>query len=75
MLGKNFKGTALLVGLSAVALVILLGALISTATMPLLSLTGLGSWLVLLLLTLGASHFTISVTGTDGVRQSRKSVA
>jgi diguanylate cyclase (GGDEF)-like protein/putative nucleotidyltransferase with HDIG domain len=75
MLGKNFKGTALLVVLSAVALVILFGALISTATMPLLSLTGLGSWLVLLVLTLGASHFTIAVTGTDGVRQSRKSVA
>jgi len=40
-----------------------------------LSKAGLLPWLILLVLTLAASRFTVSVTSTDGVRHSRKSIA
>ena len=75
MLERNLKGTALLAGLSVVASVLLVGAVASTISMPLLSSTGLGSWLVLLVMTLGVGRLTVTVTSTDGVRQSRKSIA
>ncbi|HZE69068.1 MAG TPA: diguanylate cyclase [Pyrinomonadaceae bacterium] len=75
MLERNLKGTALLVGLSATASVLLLGSILSTMSMPLLTPAGLGSWLVLLVLTLGIGRLTVTVTSTDGVRQSRKSIA
>ncbi len=72
---RYWKGTALLVSISAISLVLLVSALVSTVKLPLLSRAGLLFWLVLLLLTLAASRFTVSVTSTDGVRQSRKSIA
>jgi diguanylate cyclase (GGDEF)-like protein/putative nucleotidyltransferase with HDIG domain len=50
-------------------------ALISTLALPLLSSAGLLSWLVLVLLTLIASRFTVSITTSIGVNQSRKSLA
>ena len=40
-----------------------------------LTSAGLLSWLVLLALTLAASRFTVSITNSVGVNQSRKSVA
>jgi diguanylate cyclase (GGDEF)-like protein/putative nucleotidyltransferase with HDIG domain len=43
--------------------------------LPLLTSAGLLSWLVLLALTLVASRFTVSITTTVGVSQSRKSIA
>ena len=72
---RYWKGTALLVSISTISLILLLSALVSTIKLPFLGRAGLLFWLVLLLLTLAASRFTVSVTSTDGVRQSRKSIA
>ena len=74
-LKKNWKSTALLISISALGALLLCSALISTARLPFLSSAGLLSWLVLLVLTLVASRFTVSITDTVGVSQSRKSVA
>jgi diguanylate cyclase (GGDEF)-like protein/putative nucleotidyltransferase with HDIG domain len=65
----------LFIGISAASAVLIASALVSTLQLPLLEQAGLGSWLVLVVLTLAASRFTISVTGADGVNQGRKSVA
>ena len=75
MLERNLKRTAVLFGLSAAASVLLVWAILSTFSMPLLTPAGLGSWLVLLVLTLGLGRLTVTVTSTDGVHQSRKSIA
>jgi diguanylate cyclase (GGDEF)-like protein/putative nucleotidyltransferase with HDIG domain len=72
---RYWKGTALVISISAISLVLLVSALVSTVKLPFLSRAGLLFWLVLLLLTLAASRFTVSVTSTDGVRHSRKSIA
>lgn len=72
---KNWKSTFLLNSISAVAALLLCSALVSTLTLPLLSSAGLLSWLVLLVLTLAASRFTVSITTSVGVSQSRKSLA
>ncbi|MGH9908892.1 MAG: HD-GYP domain-containing protein, partial [Pyrinomonadaceae bacterium] len=58
-----------------VSVLLLLSALISTLTLPLLGWTGLLSWMGLVLLTFAASRFTVSVTGSDGASQTRKSLA
>ena len=72
---RNWKSALLLVSISMVGLLLLCVALVSTAELPFLSRAGLLSWLVLLVLTLAASRFTVSITTTVGVNQSRKSVA
>jgi len=72
---RNWKSTLLLVGMSVVGFVLLCAGLISTIELPLLTSAGLVSWLVLLALTLAASRFTVSISSTVGVSQSRKSVA
>jgi len=54
---------------------LVLYALLSTVRLPFLTSSGLLSWLVLLVLTLAASRFTVSITTSVGVSQSRKSVA
>ncbi len=71
----NLKSTGLLIGIPAVGLLFLCSALVSTVKLPFLTRAGLLSWLVLLVLTLAASRFTVSITTTVGVSQSRKSVA
>ncbi|HCX31108.1 MAG TPA: hypothetical protein DHU55_15280, partial [Blastocatellia bacterium] len=58
-----------------VGFVLLCAGLISTIELPFLTSAGLVSWLVLLALTLAASRFTVSISSTVGVSQSRKSVA
>ena len=75
MLKNNWKSTALLAAISVATVVLLVSAAIGTFTLPFFSSTGIISWLVLLLLTLAASRLTVSVTSTDGVRCSRKSIA
>lgn len=75
MLEKNWKSTTLLFGLSAVTVLLLVSAVLATVRLPLLGAAGSASFLVLLILTLAASRFTVSITSTDGVRQSRKSIA
>ena len=72
---RNWKSTVLMVGIPAVGLLLLCSALVSTVKLPFLTRAGLMSWLVLLVLTLAASRFTVSITTTVGVSQSRKSLA
>ncbi|HEY2974080.1 MAG TPA: diguanylate cyclase [Pyrinomonadaceae bacterium] len=72
---KNWKSDGLLITISALGALLLCSALVSTIRLPFLTSAGLLSWLVLLALTLAASRFTVSITTTDGVSQSRKSVA
>ena len=72
---RTWKSNALLIGMSALGSVLLCAAVVSIIELPLLSSAGLVSWIVLLGLTLAASRFTVSITNTVGVSQSRKSVA
>ena len=71
----NWKSLALLGGLAALALALLVFALVALANLPLMGWTGLAPWGVLLVLTLAATRFRVSVTNADGVSQSQKSVA
>ncbi len=75
MLKTNWKSTALLAGVSAVGLALLLSALAGTLELAVLSTDGIVSWLVLLLVTLAASRLTVLVTSADGIQRSRKSIA
>ena len=72
---RNWKSYAFLSLASALASLLLCTALLATVQLPLLTSTGLLSWLVLLVLTVAASRFTVSITSTVGISQSRKSVA
>src|SRR4030095_1472675 len=72
---RTWKSTAFLIGVSAIGSLLLCSTLVSTLWLPFLTSAGLLSWLVLLGLTLAASRFTVSITDTVGVSQSRKSVA
>ena len=72
---RNWQSTVLLASISTLASLLLGSALISTVKLPFLTSAGLLSWLVLLVLTLAASRFTVSISSTVGVSQSRKSVA
>jgi len=72
---KNWKGTALVTSISTLGLLLLCFSLIATVRLPFLSREGLLSWLILLILTLAASRFTVSISSTLGNSQSRKSVA
>ena len=75
MLNNNWKSTALLAAISVATVVLLVSAAVGMYYLPFFTGTGIVSWLVLLLLTLAASRLTVSVTSTDGVRCSRKSIA
>lgn len=72
---KDWKSNLLLVGLSAIGVVLFCSALLATARLPLMTSAGLLAWVVLLILTLAASRFTVSITTSIGVSRSRKSVA
>ena len=72
---RNWKSNALLTGISSLGLLLVCYGLIATVKLPFLSREGLLSWLVLVVLTLAASRFTVSITSTVGSNQSRKSVA
>ncbi|HET6892345.1 MAG TPA: HD-GYP domain-containing protein, partial [Pyrinomonadaceae bacterium] len=61
--------------ISGTSAVLALLALVSTLQLPFLTQAGLVSWFVLVTLTFAISRFTVSVIGTDGLSQSRKSVA
>ncbi|HEY6231538.1 MAG TPA: HD domain-containing phosphohydrolase, partial [Pyrinomonadaceae bacterium] len=71
----NWKGRAFLAGMALIGTALLLWALLATLRLPLLTSAGLLSWIVLLVLTLAASRFTVSIATSLGVSQSRKSVA
>lgn len=72
---QDWKGNALFIGISAASLGLLTLALVSTLALPFLGRAGLLSWLVLLVLTLVASRFTVSVTSADGLSHTRRLVA
>ena len=72
---RTWKTKAFLISISAIGSILLFSALVSTVRLPILTSAGLLAWLVLLGLTLVASRFTVSITNTVGVSQSRKSVA
>ena len=72
---RNWKSHALLVSIAAASLVVLALSVISITDLSLLGWQGLAPLLVLILLTIGASPFSVTVTSDDGPSQSRKSVA
>jgi diguanylate cyclase (GGDEF)-like protein/putative nucleotidyltransferase with HDIG domain len=72
---KDWRSTLLLISISGLGAVLMVLALATTVRLPLLGRAGLLSWLVLLVLTLAASRFTVSITTSIVVNQSRKSVA
>lgn len=72
---RNWKSTVLLISISTLGLLLVCFGLIATVKLPFLTSEGLLSWLVLLVLTLAASRFTVSISSTVGSNQSRKSVA
>ena len=71
----NWKTLALLGCVAALASVLLILSLVSITGLPLNGWTGLTPLAGLLLLTLAASQFKVSVTNADGAGQSEKSVA
>src|SRR2546426_8573470 len=72
---SNWKSNVLLISISTLGFLLVCSAIVSTVKLPFLTSAGLLSWLVLLVLTLAASRFTVSITTTVGVSQSRKSLA
>jgi len=72
---RNWRSTALLTSISTLGLLLVCFGLIATVKLPFLTREGLLSWLVLLILTLAASRFTVSISSSVGCNQSRKSVA
>lgn len=75
MTTPTWKGNWLLIVTSALTAALLATTVISLVKLPLLGDPGLVFWLILLLLTLAASRFTVSITTTDGLSRTRKSVA
>ncbi|HEX8706896.1 MAG TPA: diguanylate cyclase [Pyrinomonadaceae bacterium] len=71
----NWKTLALLGGVAVLGAVLLTLSLGSIIRLPLMGWTGLAPLAVILLLTLGASRFTVSVINADGVSQTEKSIA
>ncbi len=71
----NWKGTALLAPISVISLGALLSGIPATLGLPLFGSASLASWVVLFVLTVAVSRFTVSVTSTDGVHSYRKSIA
>ena len=61
--------------ISAVSVILLLSAVVTTVDLALFTSTGIGSWLLLLLITLATSPLTVRVTSTDGILRSRESIA
>ena len=75
MLKTNPKSTALMAGVAVVSALLLLAALINTFNLALFTNVGIGSWVLLLLITLASSPLTVRVTSTDGILRSRESMA
>ena len=75
MLKTNPKSTALMAGVAVVSALLLLAAVINTFDLALFTNVGIGSWVLLLLITLASSPLTVRVTSTDGILRSRESLA
>src|SRR6185369_16918939 len=75
MLQTNWKSTALMVGISAVSAILLLSAAVATVDLALFTSVGIGSWLLLLAITVASSPLTVRVSSDDGILRSRESIA
>ena len=62
-------------GISAVSGILLLASLVTTVDLALFTNVGIGSWLLLLAITIATSPLTVRVTSTDGILRSRESIA
>lgn len=71
----NIKRPSLVGGVASVGAALLVYAAYNTIKLPLFGWSGLGSFLLLLILTLVSSRFTVPVTSVDGSSQTHKSVA
>ncbi|MDX6304321.1 MAG: hypothetical protein QOI77_1290 [Blastocatellia bacterium] len=71
----NWKSLLLVGGVAAIGAVILVGAAASLVRLPILGWHGIGSFIVLLVLTVLSGRFTVPVTNADGTSQTHKSVA
>jgi len=71
----NWKSLLLVGGVAAIGTAILISGFVSAVRLPILGWHGLGSFMVLLVLTLLSSRFTVAVTSVDGTSQTHKSVA
>ncbi len=72
---QNWKSLLLVGGVAAIGAAIFILALASTVRLPILGWQGLGSFVVLLVLTLLSGRFTVPITSVDGTSQTYKSVA
>jgi len=75
MFKTNWRSAALMAGISAVSGILLLAALVTTVDLALFTNVGIGSWLLLLAITIATSPLTVRVTSTDGILRSRESIA
>src|SRR5437867_252471 len=71
----NWKSLLLLGGVASIGAAILFLGVVSTLQLRLLGWSGLGSFFILLVLTLLSSRFTVPVTNVDGTSETHKSVA
>lgn len=71
----NWKSVALLAGISVPGAALLVSAFVGTVDLAFSSRQGIGSWLILLLLTVAASRLTVLVTSADGTQRTRESIA
>jgi diguanylate cyclase (GGDEF)-like protein/putative nucleotidyltransferase with HDIG domain len=72
---SNWKSLLLVGGVAAIGSLLLLAALVWTVKLPLLGWSGLLPFVLLMVLTLFSSRFTVPVTNVDGTSQTHKSVA
>src|SRR5215218_4760612 len=75
MLKTSWKSTALMAGISGVSAILLLSALVATVDLALFTNVGIGSWLLLLIMTIASSPLTVRVASDDGILRSRESIA
>src|SRR5215211_5872536 len=75
MLQTNWKSTALMAGILGVSAILILSAVVATVDLALFTNVGIGSWLLLILITIASSPLTVRVTSNDGILRSRESIA
>jgi diguanylate cyclase (GGDEF)-like protein/putative nucleotidyltransferase with HDIG domain len=71
----NWKSLLLVGSVAAIGAAIFLFGIVSTLSLPILGWHGLGSFVVLVVVTVLSSRFTVPVTNVDGTNQTLKSVA
>src|SRR5437667_8310250 len=72
---SNWKSLLLVSGVATVGGALLVAAIVGTIRLPLLGWSGLLPFVLLVVLTLLSSRFTVPVTNVDGSSQTQKSVA